>query len=191
MISLIMAGGKGIRMNIQQEKLLLEYKKPTIIHVIEALQDSKCFTKIFAATSPNSPNTEKLVSEHVSVIQTKGEGYVSDLNHALSILDDFVFVISGDLPLLDGTIIQDLVSKHQKDAHWQSFVVTKKFLDQNKMSLEFSTSVNGEQCYYTGISIVDPKSSEHKETCTIYNDVRIALNLNTKEDYSKIPRTVP
>ena len=30
MIGLIMAGGKGTRMNLDNEKLLLEYKKPLI-----------------------------------------------------------------------------------------------------------------------------------------------------------------
>jgi adenosylcobinamide-phosphate guanylyltransferase len=190
MIALVMAGGKGTRMDIPGEKLLLKYKKPVIMHVIEALQNSNCFSKVFAATSPNSPDTEKLVSEYVDVIKTKGDDYVSDLNYTLSRLDDFVFVVSGDLPLLDHTIIQDLVSKHQKDIQWQSFVVTKKFLDQNNLSLEFSTVIQGQPCYYTGISIVNPKSS-FAEKCTICDDIKIAVNLNTKEDYSKIPRTVP
>jgi adenosylcobinamide-phosphate guanylyltransferase len=190
MIALVMAGGKGTRMKMSGEKLLLHHKKPIILHVIEALEQSKCFSKILAATSPNSPNTEKLVSEHVGIIKTKGEGYVSDLNYALSGLDEPVFVVSGDLPLLDYITIQGLVSKYEKNAQWQSFVVTKKFLDQNNLNLEFSTITNGEKCYYTGISIVNPKSS-NQETCTIYNDAKIAVNLNTKEDYSKIPNTVP
>ena len=92
--------------------------------------------------------------------------------------------------LLDKTIIQELVAKHQQDSQWQSFVVTKKFLEQNNLSLEFSIQVNGQECFYTGISIVNPKS-QYQEMCTIHDDTRIALNLNTKEDYSKIPRTVP
>ena len=184
MIGLIMAGGKGTRMGLPEEKLLLKYKKPTIIHVIESLQESQCFTKIYAATSPNSPNTQTLVSQHVEIIKTNGDGYVDDLNYALSKLDDFVFVVSGDLPLLDKTIIQELVAKHQKDSQWQSFVVTKKFLEQNNLSLEFSIQVNGQECFYTGISIVNPKS-QYQEMCTIHDDTRIALNLNTKEDYSK------
>ena len=190
MIGLIMAGGKGTRMGLPEEKLLLKYKKPTIIHVIESLQESQCFTKIYAATSPNSPNTQTLVSQHVETIKTNGDGYVEDLNYALSKLDDFVFVVSGDLPLLDKTIIQELVAKHQKDSQWQSFVVTKKFLEQNNLSLEFSIRVNDQECFYTGMSIVNPKS-QYQEMCTIHDDTRIALNLNTKEDYSKIPRTVP
>ena len=37
MIALVMAGGKGTRMNSSEEKLLLEYKKPVIFHVLAAL----------------------------------------------------------------------------------------------------------------------------------------------------------
>ena len=44
MIGLIMAGGKGTRMNMEQEKLLLNYKKPIILHVVDALKDSNCFS---------------------------------------------------------------------------------------------------------------------------------------------------
>jgi adenosylcobinamide-phosphate guanylyltransferase len=185
MIGLVMAGGKGTRMGIQGEKLLLQYKKPIILHVLDALKESDCFSKIVAATSHNSPNTEKLISEQVEIIKTKGDDYVEDLIFALSKLDEPTFVVSGDLPLLDRSIVQDLVAKCQPDSFWQSFVVTKKFLDQNKLRLEFSKNIDGVQCFYTGISIVNPKklSGQIEETCTIHDDKRIAVNLNTKQDY--------
>ena len=185
MIGLVMAGGKGTRMDIQGEKLLLEHKKPVILHVIEALQDSKCFSKIVAATSPNSPNTEKLISKHVDIIPTKGDDYVSDLSFALKKFSEPVFVVSGDLPLLDYTTVQNMVSKYNPNYFWQSFVISKKFLDQNKLALEYLTTVNGTPCYYTGISIVDPTKLANKiqESYTIYDDVKIAVNLNTKSDY--------
>ena len=51
MIGLVMAGGKGSRMQIHDEKLLLKHVHPTILHVIFALQNSNCFSKIIAATS--------------------------------------------------------------------------------------------------------------------------------------------
>jgi len=51
MIGLIMAGGKGTRMNSDNEKLLLKYKKPVILHVVDSLNDSKCFSNILALTS--------------------------------------------------------------------------------------------------------------------------------------------
>lgn len=186
MIGLVMAGGKGTRMNLSEEKLLLEHKKQLVLHVVDALRESNCFSKILAATSENSPNTHKLLTDYgVDTVKTKGENYVSDLNYVLSGLDEFVFVVSGDLPLLNGTIIQELVAKHDTTVPWQSFVVTKKFLDSVGIQLEFKTNIDGKECYYTGISIVNPKkiSPQMQETCIICDDKRIAINLNTKKDY--------
>ena len=79
MIGLIMAGGKGTRMQSSQEKLLLEYKKPLVLHVIDALKNSNCFEKIIAVTSPNSPKTHKILAEYdVEVLETSGENFVTD-----------------------------------------------------------------------------------------------------------------
>jgi adenosylcobinamide-phosphate guanylyltransferase len=186
MIGLVMAGGKGTRMDMPGEKLLLEYKKPLVLHVVDALKESQCFSKVLAATSDHSPRTaELLMYNDVEVIKTNGAGYVDDLKFALSKLDEPVFVVSGDLPLLDGKTVKELVLRHKKDAAWQSFVMTKKFLDLLGIKLEFATNVEGKECYYTGISIVDPMkiSGPVEETLSIFDDKKIAVNLNTKEDY--------
>lgn len=58
-----MAGGKGSRMKSNDEKLLLHYKKPLILHVIDALEASKCFDRIVVVTSPNSPKTHDFLKE--------------------------------------------------------------------------------------------------------------------------------
>ena len=55
MIGIIMAGGKGSRMNLDGEKLLLKYKKPIILHVVDSLKQSNCFSKIIAITSSKFP----------------------------------------------------------------------------------------------------------------------------------------
>ena len=103
MIGLVMAGGRGSRMEFPApEKLLLEYKKPIIFHVIDSLNNSHCFSKVFAATSTNSPDTKyELEQIGVETLDTQGNGYVNDLNFLLQKMDGFVFVVSGDLPLLD------------------------------------------------------------------------------------------
>ena len=73
MIGLIMAGGKGTRMNLDNEKLLLEYKKPVIFHVVDSLKESNCFSKILALTSCNSPKTKKLLEENnIEIFNTNG-----------------------------------------------------------------------------------------------------------------------
>lgn len=192
MIGLVMAGGKGTRMDLPEEKLLLKYKKPVIMHVIDALQESECFSKIVAATSDNSPKTNELLSNlGIQIIKTAGSGYVSDLNFALSKLDEETLVVSGDLPLLDAQIVKQIISAHKKDATWQSFLVTKKLLDLLSLRSGFSVSFEGKDCYYTGISIINPKkiSPKVEESYTILDDKRIALNLNTKHEYDLLKNT--
>ena len=56
-----MAGGKGTRMNLDDEKLLLKFKKPVILHVIDSLKNSNSFSKILAITSCNSPKDKKII----------------------------------------------------------------------------------------------------------------------------------
>ena len=128
MIGLIMAGGKGTRMNSDEEKLLLTYEKPVILHVVEALQKSNCFTRIIALTSPNSPKTEKILQETgVETLSSPGESFVSDLNQMLQQLDDVIFVTSGDLPLLDSQIVKKIVEFYEPEEIWTSIVTTLSF----------------------------------------------------------------
>lgn len=187
MIALVMAGGKGSRMDSKEEKLLLQYQKPVVLHVIDALRKSGCFSRIVAATSGNSPKTRAVLLEYgTEIIDTSGADYVPDLNFALSQLDDTVMVVSGDLPLLDADVVQKMISQHKKESTWQSFVVTKDFLASQGIAAEFSVMCGGLECYYTGISLVNPKmiTPQVNETCTVFDDKRIAMNLNTKYDYS-------
>ena len=188
MIGLVMAGGKGTRMDISNEKLLLEYKKPVIFHVIDALKNSHCFSKVIAATSQNSPDTKQALEQRgIETLTTSGSGYTNDLNFLLQSMDGFMFVVSGDLPLLDEKIIQDITEKFNSESVWTSFLSSKEFL--NSLGLESSLLVNSDniECAYTGISIINANKIKNlnlvNENYVILNDKRIAFNLNTKKDY--------
>ena len=189
MIGLVMAGGRGSRMEFPApEKLLLEYEKPVIFHVIDSLNDSHCFSKVFAATSPNSPDTKnELEQKGIETLDTEGNGYVNDLNFLLQKMDGFVFVVSGDLPLLDEEIIQIMTEKFNSKNVWTSFLVSKKFL--NSLGLESNLLINSGDidCVHTGISIINADKIQNldpvKENYIILDDKRIAFNLNTKKDY--------
>jgi adenosylcobinamide-phosphate guanylyltransferase len=137
MIGLVMAGGKGTRMDISNEKLLLEYKKPVIFHVIDALKNSHCFSQVIVATSPNSPDTKHVLEQNrIETLSTPGNGYVNDLNFLLQKMSGSVFVTSGDLPLLDEKIIQVITEKFNSENVWTSFLVSKKFLNSFSHSLQ-------------------------------------------------------
>ena len=188
MIGLVMAGGKGSRMEFPApEKLLLEYEKPIIFHVIDSLNDSHCFSKVFAATSSNSPDTKfELEQIGIETLDTSGDGYVNDLNFLLQKMGGSIFVVSGDLPLLDKELIQKLV-KFNTESIWTSFLVSKKFL--NSLGLESNLLINyGDiDCVHTGISIINADKIQNldqvKENYIILDDKRIAFNLNTNKDF--------
>ena len=188
MIGLIMAGGKGTRMQSNQEKLLLEYKKPLILHVIDALKNSNCFEKIIAVTSPNSPQTHKILVEHdIEVLETLGENFVTDLNYVLKKLDDYIFLTSGDLPLLDGNIVKQIVDTTNPEKIWTSIVTTKIFQSSLNLEPECIVSFNEEDHVHTGISIVNTSKIKNfdsvEENYIIINDKRVCLNVNTKTDF--------
>lgn len=194
MIGLVMAGGKGIRMNLDNEKLLLKYKKPIILHVIDSLKNSNCFSKILAITSSNSPKTKTLLQENnVEIFDTPGISYVKDLNLALKTISDVVLVTSGDLPLLDKEIIQKIVNQFDSQNIWTSILVTNKFLTTLGIESDYSVNFDNQICHYTGISLVDSKkisSLENlEENYIIIDDKRIAFNLNTKQDYDLLSTT--
>ena len=187
-----MAGGKGTRMDISNEKLLLEYKKPVIFHVIDALKNSHCFSQIIVATSPNSPDTKHVLEQNrIETLSTPGNGYVNDLNFLLQKMSGSVFVTSGDLPLLDEEIIQIMTEKFNSKNVWTSFLVSKKFLNSLGLESELLVhSAKGIECTYSGISIINVNKLELgnwpspvKENYIILDDKRIAFNLNTRKDY--------
>ena len=188
MIGLVMAGGKGTRMKSNEEKLLLPYKQPLVLHVIDALKNSNCFEKIIAATSPNSPQTKNiLVENNITIIETSGEGFVTDLNNILKQLDDFVLVSSGDLPLLDGDIIKQIIDNVNHDKTWTSIVSTKSFQNSLNLEPECISTLNDEDYAHTGISIVNASKISNLDTIEedylIIDDKRVCFNINTKNEY--------
>jgi adenosylcobinamide-phosphate guanylyltransferase len=194
MIGIVMAGGKGSRMSLTGEKLLLKYKKPVVLHVIDALTVSNCFSKILAITSSNSPQTRKLLQDNrIELFNTPGVGYVEDLNLVLKSLNDFVLITSADLPFLDGDIIKKIVTQCNLEDIWTTIIVTKKYLDSLHLSSNYCFEFENQQCCYTGISLVNAKKISTLENTSekflIIDDKRIAFNLNTKQDYDLLGTT--
>ena len=194
MISLVMAGGKGTRMNLDDEKLLLQYKKPVIFHVVDSLKNSNCFSKILAITSSNSPKTKKLLQENnIETFDTPGIGYVEDLNSVLQTINEPVLVTSGDLPLLDKDAIQKIVNQYDSRNIWTSILITNKFLTTLGIESDYSINFDNQACHYTGISLVNSEKihtlENLEENYIIIDDKRIAFNLNTKQDYDLLCTT--
>ena len=189
-----MAGGKGSRMHLPDEKLLLKHIHPTILHVVFALQKSKCFSKIVALTSPHSPKTKEILQNaDVEIFETPGNGLVFDLNLFLKSVNEEVLVVPGDLPLLNEKMVSFILKEKHFDTLWRSYLVTKDFLTSLGLKSEFITTFQNKECCFTGISIINAKEINNlnsvDENFQILNDKRIAFNLNTKEDYNLLSTT--
>jgi len=151
------------------------------------LQNANCFSKIIALTSPNSPNTEKILKETgIDIVSSRGESFVSDLNEILQQLDEMVFVTSGDLPLLDSQIVKTIIDHYEEEQTWTSIVTTLSFL--KTLGIKSDCIVENHDYVQTGISIVDAKKITNldpvEEKFHVIDDKRISLNLNTKDDYN-------
>ena len=196
MIGIVMAGGLGSRMKLNQEKLLLRYKKPVVLHVTDALRSSGCLKRVVAAVSPNSPETAGLLKARgVETVQSPGRGYVQDLGLILKQTDDHVLVVPGDLPLLDGGIVQRIASLYDPDRVWTGILVTRRFADPLGLPGEFTTRHGGSQCYYTGVSLINAHRIDSaepvRESYEICDDERIAFNLNTAREYEMLQSRKP
>ena len=94
-----------------------------------------------------------------------------------------MFVTSGDLPLLDKSIVQQVVDAVNSDKTWTSIVTTKSFQSSLGLTPECIISFNDEHYVHTGISIVDASEIKNlesvKEDYLIINDKRVCLNVIT------------
>jgi len=109
--ALVLCGGKGTRLvDTETEKPLVEIcGTPMVDRVCNALRASSIET-VVCVTSPHTPETTTYLESQpdLTVIETSGEGYVADLSAALEGLSMPVLTVAADLPLLTGSLIDDL-----------------------------------------------------------------------------------
>ena len=187
MIAAVMSGGLALRMKAPVEKPLLEVGgRPMIARVIDSLSDSGRFKRIVAAVSPNTPATRNfLESRGIEIVETPGRGYSADLSVVLSILrPERVFIISADMPLIDGRIIAEIADKTQSGP-LLSVVVAKKLVENVGFRPSVNIVINGVEYCQSGISLFD--TSRHaqgimKEEYLVMEKVEVAVNVNTKEE---------
>jgi adenosylcobinamide-phosphate guanylyltransferase len=183
-IALLMAGGKGTRMNSDLEKpMIIVNGKPLIEHVIIALQDSSEVDEIIVATSHHTLNTTLHVENlGFRVLKTPGNGYVGDLSFILSqdvFKDKVILTITSDLPLITARII-DLVLReyHKSSKPAMSVMVPVEIFREHglKPSLVLQNLVP------SGLNILRGNDTEQDEEVLVLNKIELALNINSPED---------
>ena len=199
--ALIMAGGKGRRMALSEEKpMLFVGGKPVIDHVISALVNAKSVDSIVVAVSDFTPKTANhLETFPVKVLKTPGKEYVYDMAYAVKTLKlETVITVPADMPLLTASIIDDVLANYLRLAKPALAVVVpletkKKF----GMSLSYSFDFKGKQVVPAGINVNDGtkiNQEELEQAVYVLDLPEIAININTIEElqtaqneFSKVP----
>ncbi|MGZ7050072.1 MAG: NTP transferase domain-containing protein [Methanobacterium sp.] len=181
--ALIMAGGKGVRMEANAEKPLLKInRKPMIQYIIDALESSKKIDEIIVATSKNTPETtEYLKSLGIKTIITSGEDYINDLGTILSKYSesDVLLTITADLPLITVEIIDYVISMYEKSPKPAMSVMVPVNIYE-KYGLKPTSTIDN--VVPSGLNILIGINKTQNEEVLIIEKIELALNINTCED---------
>jgi adenosylcobinamide-phosphate guanylyltransferase len=167
MKALLMCGGKGTRLGMGEKPLVTLAGRKLIEYVLDELWICE---DIFAATTRNTPRTEKFLKrEGVEVVRTSGAGYIEDMVEALRKLSiaEPVLIISADLFIVKNNLLSDIIDYYNR--------FTARAL---------------QTAYYdgaaAGINILDGMFlDEEQEEVTYRISRKDVVNINTPEDLKK------
>ena len=184
--ALIMAGGKGTRMELKGEKPLINVGGiPMIQRVIDALIHAGRVDDIVVATSPYTPRTVEFVEDlGIRTIKTPGKGYVDDLGFAISNLDfkdenQVILTITSDLPLIQSETVDYILSEYEKCGKPAMCVAVPAeiFAEYGlKPSILFGDLVP------SGLNILRSTDKQQNEEVLIIRKIELALNINSCND---------
>jgi adenosylcobinamide-phosphate guanylyltransferase len=190
-VALVMAGGKGTRMKLAQEKPLVAVcGKPVIQYVLAALKAAKKIDRIIVATTTGTPKTTELMRQQcVEVIETPGKDYVSDMGWVVQTLKLGVFLaVAADLPLVKPEIINAIVERYERCGK-PALTVAVPLETKAKlgMSIEYSfTTEDNQQVVPVGINVIDGSKRYGDEWLDqdiyVLNHQELAVNINTVQE---------
>jgi len=187
--ALVMAGGKGTRMKVQEEKPLIDVcGKSMIERVLDALKNAEKVDEVVVAVSRHTPKTAKMMEKFsVKVLETPGKDYVSDMQYAVKKLKlGTVLTVSADLPLVTGKIIDEVVRRYEhcgKPA--LTVAVPVETRERLGLKAEYILERGGRRLVPAGINVIDGKSIDEKELeeeTLVIDREEVAVNVNTPED---------
>ena len=181
--ALVMAGGKGTRMKLQEEKPLVKVGGRSIIeYVLAALKNAKKVDEIVVAASKHTPETAKAMEGFsAKVVKTPGRGYVSDTQYAIEKLKlNTVLTITADLPLVTGEIIDEVVERYERCGR-PALAVMVPAGTRQRLGLQLEEM----GLVPAGINVVDGRridEGELEEEVFVIDREEVAVNVNTIND---------
>jgi adenosylcobinamide-phosphate guanylyltransferase len=186
MLALIVAGGRGTRLNRGEKPLVRICDRPMIAYVIDAF----CAAGLepVAVLSSAVPQTANWCRAHgISTYHARGAGYIEDITECIEMLDITgpVFISVSDIPGLTAEIITDVLEAYQTAGTDACSVwVPVALCQKNGASPAYVQQIHGTDAVPCGINIINgaKNGEEQAETALLIESPRIAVNVNTPED---------
>ena len=193
-----MCGGRGTRLRSGSdetdavEKPLVEVGGASMLsRVVDALRESRIGRTgtIHAVVSPHAPETAARARDlSLSVVETAGDGYVSDLSTALDAVGRPVLTVPADLPLLAAEHVDDAVARARGDVGSEStnddavtsLTVCVPGALKRRLGASADTTFEhgGRDVAPTGLNVV----AGDDDTVALTYDARLAVNVNRPAD---------
>jgi len=184
--ALVMAGGRGSRMEGVVEKPLIEISGESMLeHVIRVLRSCSSIERIVVASSRSTPATTIRAEElQVESIITPGDGFEEDMRsaiHQLALVE--VLVISSDLPFVTPQVIEEAFRKFRDERKPALAVMAPSDLYEGLgLKPNYVFEINGRKLVPVGINILDGRrinESTLEQTELIIDSADALFNVNT------------
>jgi adenosylcobinamide-phosphate guanylyltransferase len=188
--ALVMAGGKGSRLNRGEKPLVRLFGRPLIEYVVSCLTDSLAVSegRILVATTNNVPLTSRWAREkELEVVETAGKGFVPDMVEAVKQagVKEPILVIMADLPLVTPDLIDQIIEIYDQRPEPALSTHTPLHL-HTRMGRRPDTLFNyqGQLIVPSGINILEGANirDEQEDYHLIMERIELALNVNVAED---------
>jgi adenosylcobinamide-phosphate guanylyltransferase len=187
--ALVMAGGKGTRMALAEEKPLLRVGGNRVISlVLKALQGARTIDTLVVAVSDSTPKTASYLADFsIKVLKTPGKDFVSDMGYAVKKLKlQTVLAIAADMPLLTPEIIDEIVERYISCGK-PALAVAVPLETKRKigMSLDYAFDFEGKSLVPAGVNVNDGQRIDDEEMVQeiyVMDNVEVAVNINTVEE---------
>jgi adenosylcobinamide-phosphate guanylyltransferase len=187
--AVVMAGGKGSRLAVSEEKpLLIVGGKPVVACVLNALLGAKRVDSVVVAVSCRTPKTASFVKRFpVRVVETPGEGYIPDMQFVVKQLGlGAVLAIVSDLPLITSAVVDDVLEQYELCGK-PALTVAVPIETKTKLGagVDYAFEANGKKVVPTGINVIDGTRIDggwmEQEVYVLDKD-EVAVNVNTAEE---------
>jgi adenosylcobinamide-phosphate guanylyltransferase len=185
-LALIMAGGKGTRLQMGEKGLVRLCEKPLIEYVLSALD--KAGLEILVVTTPQTPYTSNYCRVRgLDQVCTSGIGYVEDIIEATRLLEEDgpVLIICADIPGITSELLCRIISMyHDGGTESGSVWVPESLFTEYGCTPRYITQVDGIPAVPAGINILLGEKIEHEqsETRILIHDPALIFNINTRSE---------